>query len=45
PAVFEGMGVPEVLLSGNHDEIERWRDQQRIEKTKKRRPDLYDAAK
>ncbi len=45
PAVFEGMAVPEVLLSGNHEEIESWRDKQRIEKTKKRRPDLYDAAK
>jgi len=41
PAVFEGLAVPEVLLSGNHDEIERWRDEQRIEKTKKRRPDLH----
>ncbi len=45
PAVFEGMAVPEVLLSGNHVEIERWRDEQRIEKTKKRRPDLYEASK
>lgn len=41
PAIFRGMAVPEVLLSGNHEEIERWRDLQRIEKTKKRRPDLY----
>ncbi|MDX1428818.1 MAG: tRNA (guanosine(37)-N1)-methyltransferase TrmD [Rhodothermales bacterium] len=44
PAVFEGMAVPEVLLSGNHEEIDRWRDRQRIEKTKKRRPDLYEGS-
>lgn len=42
PARYRGMDVPEVLLSGNHEEIERWRDEQRIEKTKKRRPDLFD---
>lgn len=40
PVEFEGMRVPEVLLSGNHGEIERWREQQALEKTRKRRPDL-----
>jgi len=40
PLDFEGMGVPEVLLSGNHGEIQRWRDDRRLEKTKARRPDL-----
>ncbi len=41
PEVFNGMRVPEVLLSGNHKEIEKWRRQQALERTKKRRPDLY----
>ena len=40
PAEFEGMGIPEVLLSGNHAEIERWRQAQRLERTRQRRPDL-----
>ena len=40
PRVFKGMEVPEVLLSGNHSEIERWRRQQALKRTKKRRPDL-----
>jgi len=40
PLNFEGMSVPEVLLSGNHGEIQRWRDERRLEKTKARRPDL-----
>ncbi len=40
PRVFEGMEVPEVLLSGDHRAVERWRHQQRIERTWKRRPDL-----
>ncbi|MXZ56351.1 MAG: tRNA (guanosine(37)-N1)-methyltransferase TrmD [Gammaproteobacteria bacterium] len=40
PRVFEGVEVPEVLLSGDHRAVERWRHQQRIEKTWKRRPDL-----
>ncbi|NNE46656.1 MAG: tRNA (guanosine(37)-N1)-methyltransferase TrmD [Rhodothermales bacterium] len=41
PAEFDGMSVPPVLLSGDHAAIEAWREQQRIEKTKKRRPDLF----
>ncbi len=40
PAVFRDMAVPEVLLSGNHAEIERWRQSQREERTRQRRPDL-----
>lgn len=40
PAVFRDMPIPEVLLSGNHAEIERWRHRQRLERTRDRRPDL-----
>ncbi len=40
PAEFRGMSVPEVLLSGNHGEIEKWRHTQRLEKTRQVRPDL-----
>jgi len=40
PPDFEGMKVPEVLLSGNHAEIERWRREAAIAKTKRKRPDL-----
>ena len=40
PAEFRGMKVPEVLLSGNHSEIEKWRREQAKLRTKKRRPDL-----
>ena len=42
PADFRGLKVPDVLLSGNHAEIARWRREQQIEKTRSRRPDLYD---
>ncbi len=40
PEEFEGLTVPNVLLSGNHAEIEKWRKEKSIEKTKKNRPDL-----
>jgi tRNA (guanine37-N1)-methyltransferase len=40
PAEFRGMMVPEVLLSGNHAEIERWRQARAQEKTRQLRPDL-----
>ncbi len=40
PADFRGMKVPEVLLSGNHGEIARWRRQQSLLRTAQRRPDL-----
>lgn len=41
PAEFRGWTVPEVLLSGNHAQIERWRKEQQIQRTRERRPDLY----
>ena len=41
PANWEGMEVPEVLLSGHAAKIEDWRLQQAMERTKKRRPDLW----
>ena len=41
PAKFRGWKVPDVLLSGNHAEIDRWRKEQQIERTRDRRPDLY----
>lgn len=40
PADFRGMEVPEVLRSGDHRRITDWREQQRLTKTKERRPDL-----
>lgn len=40
PSVFRGLSVPDVLLSGNHQEIAAWRGEQALEKTKKLRPDL-----
>lgn len=40
PEIFAGVKVPEVLLSGNHAEIKKWRQQKSLEKTKKVRPDL-----
>jgi tRNA (guanine37-N1)-methyltransferase len=40
PAEFRGMKVPEVLLNGNHAEIEKWRREQAKLRTKKDRPDL-----
>jgi tRNA (guanine37-N1)-methyltransferase len=43
PREFRGMTVPEVLLSGNHAAIANWRQEQRIERTKLRRPDLWRA--
>jgi len=40
PASYDGMAVPEELLSGNHKRIAQWRQQQAFSRTKKRRPDL-----
>jgi tRNA (guanine37-N1)-methyltransferase len=40
PPDFRGMKVPEVLLSGNHAEIARWRKEAALEKTRRKRPDL-----
>lgn len=42
PRVWRGFKVPDVLLSGNHDKIKRWREEKAIEITKQRRPDLYE---
>ena len=40
PAEYRGLAVPEVLLSGNHEKIEKWRQEQALEKTQKMRPEL-----
>ena len=40
PAEYRGLRVPEILLSGNHEAIEKWRLRQREEKTRNKRPDL-----
>lgn len=40
PAEYRGRKVPAVLRSGDHERIDRWRDEQRLEKTRSRRPDL-----
>lgn len=45
PYDFEGEKVPDILCSGNHKEIEKWRLQDSIEITKSRRPDLYELYK
>ncbi len=44
PADFRGMGVPDVLLNGDHQEIRRWRRQKALEKTLRNRPDLLEGA-
>lgn len=41
PRVYEGMEVPEILLSGNHGEIAKWKFEQSVKITKERRPDLF----
>jgi tRNA (guanine37-N1)-methyltransferase len=45
PADFRGHRVPEVLLSGNHEEIRRWRERVALEKTRRNRPDLLTPTK
>jgi len=40
PQEFRGMKVPDVLLSGNHQEIAKWRKEESLKRTEKRRPDL-----
>ena len=42
PAEFRGMKVPDVLVSGNHAEIDRWREEQSRCRTRERRPDLME---
>jgi tRNA (guanine37-N1)-methyltransferase len=44
PADFSGMTVPEILISGNHEEIRRWRRKKALEKTVRNRPDLLSNA-
>jgi tRNA (guanine37-N1)-methyltransferase len=43
PRTFEGRDIPDVLLSGHHGEVARWRQAQRVETTRERRPDLWAA--
>lgn len=42
PEIFQGERVPEILLSGNHQEIDKWRKEKSLEITKKNRPDLLE---
>jgi len=42
PAEFEGMQIPEILLSGHHEKIDRWRYEQSLKRTFERRPDLLE---
>jgi tRNA (guanine37-N1)-methyltransferase len=44
PVEFRGWRVPEVLMSGNHAEIARWRRRQSLMRTRRRRPDMLDKA-
>jgi tRNA (guanine37-N1)-methyltransferase len=43
PQIWEGLAIPEVLTSGNHEAIRRWKEEQRKELTRGRRPDLWEA--
>ena len=45
PADFRGWRVPDVLISGHHGEVERWRREQALERTRRRRPDLLETRK
>ncbi len=42
PRVYKGMEVPDILLSGNHEEINKWRYDESVKRTKERRPDLLE---
>ena len=42
PEVWEGRAVPEVLLNGDHSRVELWRRRQQLERTKEKRPDMYE---
>jgi tRNA (guanine37-N1)-methyltransferase len=44
PREFRGLGVPDVLLSGHHAEVDKWRRQQSLLRTRERRPDLLETA-
>lgn len=41
PSEFKGLNVPDILLSGDHKKVEKWRFKKSVEQTKERRPDLY----
>ena len=43
PPEWHGKKVPEILLSGHHANVEKWRLEQSLEKTRRIRPDLYEA--
>ena len=45
PPEYRGMKVPEVLLSGDHRRIERWRRRESLRVTRERRPDLFERAR
>jgi len=45
PAEFKGLEVPEVLRSGDHKKIDKWKSEQSLKKTKERRIDLYEKFK
>ena len=42
PELWEGRAVPEVLLQGDHEKVERWRRKQQLERTMRKRPDLFE---
>ena len=42
PANYKGLKVPDILISGNQKEIEKWKDQKSVERTKLLRPKLFD---
>jgi len=45
PEVFEGLRVPEVLVSGHHENIRKWRLDNALNRTMRRRPDLFEKRK
>ena len=45
PEVYDGMSVPDILLSGNHEEIKAWREYQSIKTTLEKRPEIFDKIK
>jgi len=45
PPIFNGLGVPEVLLSGHHGQVDAWRREQSLERTRTKRPDLWEIAR
>ncbi len=45
PQVFRGWKVPEILMTGNHEQIRLWRHQMALQKTMRNRPDLFDQSK